>query len=499
VNKDDVLYQQLFQTMPNGMAVIEAMDDGHGFCVRDCNDVMAYLLGMKRNELKGLIFSADLLPPLSDETLQQNLRRVCGTGEPQRYEKCYTGPDGTDVWLEHILYALPPTSIVILLNDITPQKRAEAGKEAQLHFLQQMLDSIPNPVFFKDLERRFRICNRAFINTMESSREHILGHTVFDLLDEKNAGLLDTINNLVLNEGRIVHMEHRITLKNNEERLLLVYEAPYYSSQGRLEGLVGNFVDITERKYIEEYQIEAEKLAERSLRLASLGTLAGGIAHEINQPLTVIKAEVDGIRIRKEMSQFITEEEVLDTMNVISEEVGRIHHIIEHMRSLIRGWPGGKMERVDLNATIRHALEIVGQQVGNHSIGLSLDLPQNLPDVLGNAPYIEQIVINLVVNAMQALDTCTRTDKLIIVRTRRYGNQLVIEVLDNGPGIPKEYIRNVFDPFFTTKQYIKSLGLGLAIVENFAQAMSGAIGAENIEGGGTLFRVVLQPAPGVSE
>gem|GEM_PF-5198077 len=496
---DDALYRQLFLTMPNGMAVIEAMDDGLRFRVRDCNDLMADMIGMSRIELMNLMLSADLQPPLSDETLLKNLHRVRHTRETQRYEKCYTASDGAEIWLEHILYSISPTTIVILLNDITPQKRAEAEKEAQLHFLQQMLDSIPNPVFFKDLERRFRTCNRALVNTMESSREHILGHTVFDLFDEKNAVMLDTINSLVLNEGRIVHMEHRLTLRNGDERLLLVYEAPYYSPQGRLEGLVGNFVDITERKYIEEYQIEAEKLAERSLRLASLGTLAGGIAHEINQPLTVIKAEVDGIRIRKEMSQYITEEEVLDTMNVISEEVGRIHHIIEHMRSLIRGWPGGKMEHVDLNATIRHALEIVGQQVVNHSIGLSLDLPPNLPDVLGNAPYIEQIVINLVVNAMQALDTSTRPNKRIIVRTRHYGNQLVIEVLDNGPGIPKEYIRNVFDPFFTTKQYIKSLGLGLAIVENFAQAMSGAIGAENIEGGGTLFRVVLQPAPGVNE
>jgi C4-dicarboxylate-specific signal transduction histidine kinase len=243
---------------------------------------------------------------------------------------------------------------------------------------------------------------------------------------------------------------------------------------------VGNFVDITERKYIEEYQIEAEKLAERSLRLASLGTLAGGIAHEINQPLTVIKAEVDGIRIRKEMSQYITEEEVLDTMNVISEEVGRIHHIIEHMRSLIRGWPGGKMEHVDLNATIRHALEIVGQQVVNHSIGLSLDLPPNLPDVLGNAPYIEQIVINLVVNAMQALDTSTRPNKRIIVRTRHYGNQLVIAVLDNGPASPRSTsatssIRS--SPPSNTSRAWDWAGH----CRELRQAMSGAIGAENIE------------------
>jgi len=253
----------------------------------------------------------------------------------------------------------------------------------------------------------------------------------------------------------------------------------------RLTGIVR---DITRRHELKTAKMEAEKITERSLRLASLGTLAGGIAHEINQPLTVLKAEVDGLQIRQRLNQSITPAMITEVMEIASRQIGRIERIIHHMQHLIRDTRNNPVA-VQLSDVVHRAVSLINQQLVHHGIETVFHLDAKLPSLKGDPVLLEQIVINLAVNAMHALDTTTVRPKRITFTTRRYQGFIVVEVADNGPGIPPDILSKIFDPFFSTKQNKNNMGLGLSIVENFMHSLGGSVTAHNQEEGGALFRL----------
>lgn len=265
---------------------------------------------------------------------------------------------------------------------------------------------------------------------------------------------------------------------------------PIRSTAGDVPSVIVLLEDITERKRV------AERL-NRVRQLEAMGTLAAGIAHEINQPLSALRLYASGLEMLVEQQRTIAPETLLSRLGWILREADNIHEIIAHMRSLVMQQDAPPTGSACLNKAVERALGLVGAQLTAHGIRLDLRLSPFLPEALANPVQLEQVVINLVVNAMHALDTVEASgqDKWIRITTgQTQDNALRLEVRDNGPGLQGLESR-VFDPFFTTKEAGGGMGLGLSIVHTFVEAWQGEIAiVPPPEGTGAVFVVRLHAA-----
>ncbi len=187
-------------------------------------------------------------------------------------------------------------------------------------------------------------------------------------------------------------------------------------------------------------------------------------------------------------NQALLNKNLVSNLKFISDEAEKIDLIIQHMRSLIKH-EKRESEAVGLNDVIRKALTLVGQQMASHGIRLELDLDAQNPVVLAQVVSMEEVVVNLVSNAVQVLDTIDTDVKIVRISTRVQGDTCLIEVEDSGPGISEAHMEHLFDPFFTTTE--SGMGLGLPIVQKLLEEYQGSIKAANRAEGGAVFTVRL--------
>jgi histidine kinase len=247
--------------------------------------------------------------------------------------------------------------------------------------------------------------------------------------------------------------------------------------------------DITQRLETEQQLIQASKMA-------TLGEMATGVAHELNQPLAVIKTASRFFMKKIDKKEKI-EDEILHTMATeIDTYVDRATKIISHMRQFGRQ-SDIALEKVQVNDTLERALEILGQQLKVRGIEVHRDLEPDLPLVLADQDRLEQVFINLLINARDAIDEKWQSqpkpkeEKIISLKTSSDGKEITAVISDTGPGIPKAILDRIFEPFFTTKKVGQGTGLGLSISYSIIKDCKGSIQAVSDKKGGTRFIVKL--------
>lgn len=243
------------------------------------------------------------------------------------------------------------------------------------------------------------------------------------------------------------------------------------------------------RQEAERKHVQAVKHAERSARLASIGVMAASITHEINQPLNAIKVTSDSIQYWHKRNPGALPEPFTNQLDIISQSVQRIVEIIEHMRAfwVIPGSP--KISEVNINQAVKNALSLTRQQLHAHGIQELINMGTEPLMVKGNLVHFEQIIVNLVVNAVHALDEKKKEDRKIEINTFIEDTFAVLVIRDNGPGLPTEDKSKLFDPFFSTKNSGEGMGLGLAIVKRYIDKYGGRINAANHAEGGAQFTI----------
>jgi PAS domain S-box-containing protein len=230
-------------------------------------------------------------------------------------------------------------------------------------------------------------------------------------------------------------------------------------------------------------------------RLIALGTMAAGIAHELNQPLNTISVVTDGLLFGKDEGWDLDKEELFDNLEMISRQVSRMSEVIQNVRNFGREDLRQNLEEVNPSQAVINVFSMIGRQLEVHGVRVQKFLASNLPRIKANLNRLEQIILNLVVNSRQALDECQHDDKELWVRTGIRNGYVFIEVGDNAIGIPADIGRKIFDPFFTTKEVGKGTGLGLTISQSIVSEFNGRIEAFNNEKGGATFMVIF-PACG---
>jgi len=242
-------------------------------------------------------------------------------------------------------------------------------------------------------------------------------------------------------------------------------------------------------------QTERERALEQvqqAQQMRSLGALAAGVAHEINNPLNNLELTVSGLQMLLERNPSAGDERVRERLGRAAGEIDRIQEIVRHMRSLVaRPEEVHLDEPVEMRSILVRALALVGAQLGAHGIRLEEDLPEDLPAVRADPRQFEQVLVHLLTNAMQALDGAARGDKRIRVRGAREGRQAILEMTDNGPGLG-EHAERIFEPFFTTKDAGGGMGLGLSLVHAYIASWGGEIRAGAAPEGGARFTLRLR-------
>jgi histidine kinase len=253
-------------------------------------------------------------------------------------------------------------------------------------------------------------------------------------------------------------------------------------------------IDVTER-------IEAEQQVIQANKMATLGEMATGVAHELNQPLSVIQM-ISSFFVRKLDRGDLPDKETLsDISSKLRSNVERASKIINHMREFGRK-STLEAESVQLNDVILRSLDFFSQQLRLRDIDVVLDLGKDIPTIKADPNRLEQVFMNLLTNARDAIEekalqkALSREDKQITIRTRSNRRYVFAEISDTGIGIPKEITHKIFEPFFTTKDVGKGTGLGLAISYRIVADYGGTIHAVSKEGEGACFDIQFPRATG---
>ena len=247
--------------------------------------------------------------------------------------------------------------------------------------------------------------------------------------------------------------------------------------------------DITEKVKAREAMLAAQEAQVRAEKMYSIGVMAAGISHEINQPLNAIRVISGGIMYLLAQGEKLQAEEFAESISEIASQTDRITNIIEHLRTFVRRGEI-RLTPCDINAAVERGLKVVGKQLADHAVTVQKQLQANIPLVQAVATGLEQVVINLLVNAIQALDTLNKQDKEIRIRTY-FSDHVILEISDNGPGVDPALGKTIFESFVSTKSNGDNLGLGLAIVNNMVASFFGTVEVVTNDRAGATFIVSL--------
>lgn len=242
----------------------------------------------------------------------------------------------------------------------------------------------------------------------------------------------------------------------------------------------------------EQKNVNAVRILEESSKLASIGVMAAGITHEINQPLNAIKVNSDGILYWNNKNKEVLPITFTKKLKNISSGVERINEIINHMRSFWVPSEKGNNEIINLNKVVKNSINLISRQISDHGIKLLISKSKQPIKIVGNKIQIEQIIINLTVNAIHSLDNSNSYNKTIEISTSIDDGYGKLIIKDNGIGLPTSNLEKIFDPFYSTKNPGEGSGLGLAIVKNFVDRFNAEINYFNNEGSGATFEIVFK-------
>ncbi|MCD6266174.1 MAG: PAS domain S-box protein [Deltaproteobacteria bacterium] len=346
-----------------------------------------------------------------------------------------------------------------------------------------LFDSAPNPIFIMD-RHSFSIIdvNTTAVDCYQQSREELLKKSFFDLLFEEDKELEEGLKKLTNNQ--CVFYPRRRHIRKGGEPFYVNIVACHAVHLGK-ENVIATTTDINETVEKEAQLVQASKLA-------TLGTLASGMAHELTQPLNVIQVASDFFLKKIKKGEEISKDELSIMAEEIGSHVDRASKVIKHMREFARQSDLTRSE-LNINEPIKDVFKVMGQQLRVHQIGVELDLDPNLPHIMAEHNRLEQVFVNLVTNAMYAMDDKAlrwrdkKWKKLLKIKSFPYDNKVVVTVSDTGKGIPTEIMDKIFEPFFTTREVGQGTGLGMSISYRIISDYGGTIEIESEVDKGTTF------------
>ncbi|MFH1146206.1 MAG: ATP-binding protein [Pseudomonadota bacterium] len=361
------------------------------------------------------------------------------------------------------------------------QYEEELGSSEEKYKL--LFNANPSPIFIIDRDT-FEILdvNDRAVDSYGHSRQELLKMDLFDLGSRPGGDVVSVLKALLPGQSEFISKKRHT--RKNDEAFYITITACRVTYMGK-EAWILATTDITESVEKEAQLIQAGKMA-------TMGTMASGIAHELNQPLNVIKIGSDFLIKMIRRGEKIENEELQAIAEEMSNQIDRASGIINHLRDFSRVSAPVRSE-ININDPINDVFKILGQQLRLHQIDVNLELAEGLPAIMAEHNRLEQVFINLVTNAMDALDEKVQGmpfeggEKSLTIKSFAEDGEVVVIVSDTGGGIPNSIKDKIFEPFFTTKKAGKGTGLGLCISFTIVGDYDGTIDVASEEGKGTTF------------
>ena len=408
-----------------------------------------------------------------------------------------TLPSGQDCWIQFGLTSRETDGGALLGNgvaiDVTARKRLEVAlRRSEVRYasvateMSTIIETANAPIIGFDMQGRVTVWNRKIADMSRVDTTEITGQRIGDVFAETSRFSFEDILGIMHDPSGVGTFEIRLIPNANEPRNpvdVLLNVTARRDTEGEIIGFIGVGQDLTQ---IREWQLQVMQTA----KLATLGEISTGLAHEINQPLTVIKMSAANAlrRIARDRSD---PEDLTQRLEKIVTQTDKASVIIDHLRSFGRV-PKEEPYAFDPAAPIRDAVTLAQNQASARDIALTASVPDVLPEVIGHPTLVEQVVLALLNNASDAITygECAQRAIEVHAHARAPDNAVEITISDSGPGIPENFIDKIFEPFFTTKPSGKGTGLGLSISYRIIRDMGGTLSAETVAGGAA-FKIVL--------
>jgi PAS domain S-box-containing protein len=424
------------------------------------------------------------------ERVRRTFRDTVASGTGHRTEYRFLAIDGTVRNIESqgsILRNAEDriTHVVVVSRDITERREAEQRMREQA----ALLDRAQDAIFVRDLDQRITYWNQGAERIYGWKIEEVLGQRASELLYKHDAPFREDVWKAVIEKGEWTGELNQVT-KSGREVVIMSRRTLLRDATGKPTAILNINTDITDKK-----QIEAQFL--RSQRLENIGTLAGGIAHDLNNVLSPVLMAVELLR-RDTLDEF--GQKMLDTIKASAQ---RGADLVKQILSFARG-AAGEMVALQLKHLIKDAAKLAADTFPR-SIKVQTNVPNDLRPIVGDATQLHQVLLNLCVNARDAMPKggILRIEAENIVLDNKCarmleqpvsGRHVVLTVSDTGTGIPAHLLERIFEPFFTTKEPGKGTGLGLSTVMSIVKNHQGFLEVVSQEGNGTAFKVYFPTA-----
>ena len=469
--------EERYRTLVEGAndAVFLETFDGH---IVDVNTKACQLLGYSRNELLHLT--------MADLVYQGNSQ----AGEEEK-EEGQLGQHREETMLRKNRSRVPVevnTSILRLkgekylmsvVRDITQRKEKELRQKhleqaiiESKKRLMAVFDGIMSPLTITDLDYNIIMVNKATASLFNDKIPRLLGRKCYEAFREQNEPCPNCPVTETIKTGK---PSHRLSTNPIVNRTLEEYTFPIFDASGNLSLIINYGIDVTDKIKMERQLVQADKMA-------SLGTLAAGIAHEIRNPMATINLNTQIL-----LRDLDLEEEHQVYMLDIQKEVKKIERIISEILEFSKPRPAHLVES-NINEVVLSVHELTRVQLRKDDLRVHFNLAESLPAVLIDPAQVSQVVINLVINAMQAMPD--GGDLTITSQMDPTIRRVELLVSDTGVGIPPDNLSKIFDPFFTNKP--EGTGLGLAIARQILEKNQASIQVSSKKGKGTAFRILFK-------
>ncbi len=399
------------------------------------------------------------------------------------------GSFGWTTSLDHVFplqlfLVLVSVNLICLTAVIAEQGKVEAGlRESEARF-RTMADTAPVMIWTSGPDGECTYLNQRWLHFTGRSLEDVLGDGWMSSYHPEDIDHRVSSFRAAIGARAPVAVESRLRRQDGEYRWILTQAVPRLTPAGEFLGYVGSCVDITDHKHAEDVNRNLAHVQ----RLAIVGELTASIAHEINQPLNAVLNFAEAAEMLLE-SEHPPLDEVRQIMVDIRQADLRAAEVVRRTRVLLRRREV-EMAPIDLNETISEVLRLIAGDARRRRVVLTSnlgDLPSRIP---GDKAHVQQLLLNLLLNGMDAVADLPLPRRKLAVLTRQTGEYCVeVAVSDTGPGIAPERLGHLFESFYTTKK--EGLGLGLSIAQSIVEAHHGRIWAENNPGGGATFRFAL--------
>ena len=467
-------FTELFETLQEG--VYFSTPEGK---LLDANPALVQMLGCNsRDELLSLDPSSLNLDPGQGPVLG---RTADDRGSERSRELTLRRKDGTTgIFLDTSRAVRDGAGKIIryqgTLVEVTERRKMEKALRQQEEFQRYLLESFPDLILVIDLDGRYSFVSARIRDLLGRMPADMLGKKVDDKEQEQSSEFLALYRDVSTGAKKFGFCEFGARHRDGSWRTMRANASPLFDAEGKASGVIVSVRDITVERKLEQQIIQSE-------RLAAMGQMIGGFAHELNNPLTSIMG------VAELLQESEKEETTRKQLVMLQQQARRAADIVQNLMYFSRP-PAPGQGPINLSELVQRTLHLHAYSLRKNNVTVDFLPEPSLPVVTGDAHQLMQIFLNLVLNAEQAMREA-RDRGTLRIRLEKSTKSVVVTFQDDGPGIPADVLPNIFDPFYTTKRPGRGTGLGLSICKAILREHGGEIEASSGPGGGAVFRVTL--------